>query len=265
MLKRLRQRQQSSWRVPLMRWVLATAHRFVLLRSYCRTLLYSSGLSQCQEPTPKSCMLFLSVTNTSRSFTAGASCSIQAACTLLSLQYIFFLRCLLKPILFQCSAMQFRRHTGQPGRITAKASHWSQKVCSSFEYVSVLQVVNDQTYCFVNETLSAAANTTTTACDPPLAYQCSEKNAEPGVYAQQAGPVFDCSTVTPSPALSPEARAPLPVLPAPAGTPVNDRNYTYVFQANETTTAAPGPGPAVRYAKTAVLEAGQVSFPRPPI
>lgn len=134
----------------------------------------------------------------------------------------------------------------------------SHLVC--LKVVPSLQVVNDLTYCFLNETISVSENTTTTECDTPLAFQCQETEAAAGLYAQRPGVVFNCSTNTVSPAFAPTAFAPLPRLPAPSGTPVNSRDYTLVFQANGTSTD-PGTGTPRQYAATPEIRAGQVSGP----
>ena len=127
-----------------------------------------------------------------------------------------------------------------------------------------MQPVNQYILCYVNETITATANSTTTDCDPPLAFDCKQTDVDAGVYAQLAGTAYNCSLTTPSPAYASSPRVGGPVLPVLSsnltGTPVNSRNYTLVFQANS---SAPAPSPlsGVRYAKTPLLQAGQVQPP----
>ena len=118
--------------------------------------------------------------------------------------------------------------------------------------VAILQVQNGQTWCFHNVTTGRSQQTTTTSsCNPPLEYNCQLVNDPPSVYNQVSGPMYLCSIPGNSPGQSPTASN------SQAGTPLQDKNYQGVFQPNYTF-GAPSPQGQIQYAKTPVLQAGQV-------
>ena len=118
-------------------------------------------------------------------------------------------------------------------------------ICKRTSTPTFLQVQNEQTVCF---NLNASASSVD--CNPPRAYSCQVMTAAAGMYTQQSGPVYNCTTA--SSATSPA----LPTLP-----PLEQQTYTGVFQPNSTGFPASSPAP-IQYESLPRLETGQVRLPR---
>lgn len=116
-------------------------------------------------------------------------------------------------------------------------------------WMSILQVQDGQSWCFHNVTSTNATQTTSADCDPPLEYDCELVVESTELYSQETGSMYNCSAGNGAQGISPSQSA---------GTPVQTKSYQGVFEPNYTSGQGQAPGAAYQYARTPVLEAGQV-------